>query len=90
MADFRTRMDEMGGLADETESGTRTLDAMGAPPLANAGESIALLADAVARVAKTSAGISGELRMVAGEIRASRDEYRRVDESGANGMPKPP
>ncbi|GAA4851410.1 hypothetical protein GCM10025787_38320 [Saccharopolyspora rosea] len=89
MADIRNRTDEMDRLAEELEHGTQALDGMGPAPLANAGESIALLAEAVARVSKASAGISGELHMVADEIRASRDEYRRADGAGADGMPKP-
>lgn len=86
---FKNEPGEMEGLATGLETAAAKLDAMGRAPMANAGESIALVAEAVAKLAQASAGVSGGLHQAADGVRASRDEYLRADEAAANAMPEP-
>lgn len=81
--------EEMDGLATGLEDAAANLDTMEQAPMANAGESIAMVAEALGRLTQASAGVSGGLHESAEGIRASRDEYLRADEEAANGMPTP-
>lgn len=90
MNGFKNEPGEMDGLATGLENAAAKLDGMGRAPVANAGESIAMVAEAVGRLSQASVGVSGGLHQGADSIRASRDEYLRTDEEAANGMPTPP
>lgn len=87
---FMNVPEEMDGLANGLEDAAANLDAMEQAPMANAGESIALVAEALGRLTQASVGVSGGLHQGADNIRASRDEYLRTDEEAKQGMPTPP
>ncbi|QGK72060.1 hypothetical protein GIY23_05010 [Allosaccharopolyspora coralli] len=80
----------MAGLANQLEGGAAKLDGMQPSPMANAGESLTLLADTIGRLSEASAGASGGLHQIADDVRASREEYLRSDDQGTEGMPQPP
>lgn len=82
--------EEMDGLATGLENAAANLDTMEQAPVANAGESIAMVAEALGRLTQASVGVSGGLHQGADSIRASRDEYLRAGEEAANGMTPPP
>ncbi|MEV0701176.1 hypothetical protein AB0I53_25165 [Saccharopolyspora sp. NPDC050389] len=90
MSDLLNVPGEMEALAQSLESGAAALDEISTAPTANAGESIGIVADAVARLAGASAGVSGGLHQAAGEVRVAKHEYVRSDHTGADGMPQPP
>lgn len=90
MGELQTFPEEMNGLATSLDDAGGKLDAMGKAPVANAGESIALVAEAVGRLSQASLGVSNGLHKAAADIRASRDEYVRNDGTAADGMPTPP
>ncbi|TWF94289.1 hypothetical protein [Saccharopolyspora dendranthemae] len=90
MGDITNTPGEMDALARSLEAGAAKLDGMRAAPIANAGESIGMLAQAVGQLAETSAGVSGGLHRTVEDIHAARDEYTRTDHDGANNMPQPP
>jgi hypothetical protein len=80
----------MDALAQSLESGAGALDGISTAPVANAGESVGLVADTIGRLARASAGVSGGMHQAAEEVRAAKDEYLRIDDTGADGMPQPP
>lgn len=90
MSDLEAFPEEMTGLASALDDAAGKLDAMGQAPVANAGESIALVAELVGKLSQASAGVSAGLHHGADEIRASRDEYVRTDGAAADGMPTQP
>ncbi|MHA6802801.1 hypothetical protein [Salinifilum ghardaiensis] len=90
MDSFKCIPEELETLARGLDDAADTLDEMGQAPVANAGESIALVAQAVARLSQASVGVSGGLHQAAEDLRATRYEYRRIDQDAADGMPAPP
>lgn len=86
---FKCNPEELERLASGLEDAAGKLDGMGQAPMANAGESITLVAQAVARLSKASVGVSGGLHQAAEDLRASRHEYLRTDQDAADGMPTP-
>ncbi|GAA2784924.1 hypothetical protein [Saccharopolyspora taberi] len=88
MGGFENVPGEMDILTQTLETGAAGLDGIGPAPVANAGESIGVLADAVARLARASAGVSGGLHHAAEDVRAAKSEYLRADDTGADNMPR--
>lgn len=90
MGDITNTPGEMDALARSLEAGASKLDGMRAAPVANAGESIGILAQAIGQLAQTSAGVSGGLHRTVEDIHAAKAEYLRTDHDGADNMPHPP
>lgn len=87
MSDLQAFPEEMTGMSSTLDGSADELDAMGRAPIANAGESIAFVADLVAKLSQASAAVSAGLHEGAADVRASRDEYVRADGRAADGMP---
>lgn len=86
MGDIEVSPQELDSLAQKLESGTDSLDAMDTAPVANAGESLAILAQAIGRFAEVSAGVSGGIQQSSNDVRAAKDEYVRADQGGADDL----
>lgn len=86
MTDIQVLLGELESLSRKVESGTDSLDAMEPAPVANAGESLAIVAEAIGRFAQVSAGVSGGLHQSADDVRAARDVYARADRDGAGDL----
>ncbi len=89
MNGFEVFPDEMDSMADELDSGTGALDRISPPPLANAGESMGVVARALEQLERACAGVAGGLHGSAEDVREAKAEYLRVDESTIAGMPRP-
>lgn len=89
MADMRNNPAEMESLAAGLDAGVSSLDRMGPAPVANAGESTGLVANAIGRLMLAAAGVSNGIHESADNVRAAGTEYHRTDGAGADGMPKP-
>ena len=87
MADIRNIAGEVEALARSLEAGTDGLSSMGKAPVANAGESIGILAGAISQLSEASAGVIGGLHQSAEDVRTANAAYQRSDDTAADGMP---
>ena len=79
--------EELTSVASTLEEGAQGLDSLGEPPMANAGESIGIVAQALGHLIQASAGVNDGLHKAAENVRGSRRQQVRDDETARNHMP---
>lgn len=80
MNEMRARPSEMDSLANTLRSGGAGLESIGTPPMANAGESIAVLAEAVGNICRASGGVCEGVHRTIGDIDEAKKRYMQSDE----------
>lgn len=82
--------EELTSVASTLEEGAQGLDSLGEPPMANAGESIGIVAQAMGQLMRGSAGVSNGLHRAANDVRSSRDQHVHDDDTARSNLPSGP
>ena len=82
--------DEMNAVASTLDDGVQALDDLDQAPMANAGESLGTVAQALGHLMQASAGVSSGLRKAANDVRGSRGRQVRDDEAARDHLPDGP
>lgn len=82
--------EEMTSVATTLEQGAQALDELDQAPMANAGESVGIVAQSLGHLMQASAGVNGGLHKAADNVRSSRDQQVRDDDTARNHLPNGP
>ena len=82
--------EEMTSVAITLEHGAQALDELDQAPMANAGESVGIVAQSLGHLMQASAGVNDGLHKAADNVRSSRDQQVRDDDTARTHLPNGP